>query len=112
MVDLPLTYVVGILVIDKKVLDGLSADDHKAVNEEIGAAFARLEKINRDDNAQARGALQKQGVAIFAPNARRGQILGNGGRGGAKDLLTQGEITPDMSAALTKALNQARGGAK
>jgi len=69
MVDLPLTYVVGILVIDKKVVDGLTPEDRKALEEELGAAFARLEKINRDDNAQARGALEKQGVAIFTPTA-------------------------------------------
>ena len=112
MVDLPLTYVVGILVIDKKVLDGLSADDQKAVNEEIGAAFARLEKINRDDNAQARGALQKQGVTIFAPNADEAKSWETVGEAARNELIGQGEITPDMSAALTKALNQARGGTK
>jgi hypothetical protein len=30
------------------------------------------------------------------------------GAAALKDLLAQGEITPEMSAALTKALNQAR----
>ena len=109
MVDLPLTYVVGILVIDKKTLDGLSVDDRKTVNDEIGTAFARLEKINRDDNAQARGALEKQGVAIFKPNADEAKSWETVGETARKELIGQGEITPDMSAALTKALNQARG---
>ncbi len=109
MVDLPLTYVVGILVIDKKTLDSLSADDRKAVNDEIGAAFARLEKINRDDNAQARGALEKQGVAIFKPNADETRSWDTVGETARKELISQGEITPDMSAALTRALSQARG---
>jgi TRAP-type C4-dicarboxylate transport system substrate-binding protein len=109
MVDLPLTYVVGILVIDKKVLDGLSPDDQKAVNEELGAAFSRLEKINRDDNTQARGALEKQGVAIFLPNADETKSWEAVGETARKELIAQGEITPNMAAALTKALNQARG---
>jgi len=109
MVDLPLTYVVGILVIDKKSLDGLSTDDQKTVKEEIGAAFARLEKINRDDNTQARGALEKQGVMIFKPNADETKSWETVGETARKELIGQGEITPDMSAALTKALNQARG---
>jgi TRAP-type transport system periplasmic protein len=112
MVDLPLTYVVGILVIDKKVLDGLSADDQKAVNEELGAAFLRLEKINRDDNTQARAALQKQGVTIFLPNADEAKSWEAVGETARKELIGQGEITPDMSAALAKALGQARGTAQ
>jgi TRAP-type C4-dicarboxylate transport system substrate-binding protein len=111
MFDLPLAYVVGILVIDKKVLDGLSADDRKAIDEELGAAFSRLEKINRDDNAQARGALEKQGVTIFVPNAEETKSWEAVGQTARKELISQGEITPEMSAALSKVLNQARGAA-
>jgi TRAP-type transport system periplasmic protein len=109
MVDVPLTYVVGILVIDKKIVDGLSADDHKALNEELGAAFARLEKINRDDNMQARGALEKQGVAIFTPNAEETKSWEAIGAAARKDLAAQNEVTPEMAAALDKALAAARG---
>ena len=108
MVDLPLTYVVGILVIDKKVIEGLSADDRKAVDEELGAAFARLEKINRDDNAQARGALEKQGITIFAPNAEETKSWEAVGVAARKDLAAGNEVTPEMSAALDKALAAAR----
>lgn len=110
MIDLPLTYVVGILVIDKKVVDGLSAEDHKALDDELGAAFARLEKINRDDNAQARGALEKQGVQIFAPNAEEAKSWEALGASARKDLTAQNLVSPEMAAALDKALAQARGG--
>jgi TRAP-type C4-dicarboxylate transport system substrate-binding protein len=109
MVDLPLTYVVGILVIDKKVFDTLSAEDQKTVNDELGAAFARLEKINRDDNAQARAALQKQGVSVFTPNAEETKSWEIVGVAARKDLMAQNEITPEMSAALNKALSEVRG---
>ena len=112
MVDLPLTYVVGILVIDKKVFDALPADDRKAVNEELGAAFARLEKINRDDNTQARGALEKQGVTIFAPNAAETKSWEAVGVAARAELTAKNEITPEMTAALDKALAQARGAGK
>ncbi len=109
MVDLPLTYVVGILVVDKKAIDSLSAEDQKTVSDELGAAFQRLEKINRDDNAQARDALQKQGVTIFTPNAdeiAQWQAVGATAR---KQLMADGEITADMAAALDKSLAAARG---
>jgi len=109
MIDLPLTYVVGILVIDKKIIDGLSDDDRKAVDEELGAAFARLEKINRDDNAQARGVLEKQGVAVFAPNAEEAKSWEAVGIAARKELAASNEVTPEMSAALDKALAAARG---
>ena len=112
MVDLPLTYVVGILVVDKKVFDGLSADDQKTVRGEIDAAFQRLEKINRDDNAQARDALQKQGIAIFKPNADEAASWQTVGAAARKQLMADGEISPEMAAALDKSLAAARGSAK
>ncbi|MDE1884500.1 MAG: TRAP transporter substrate-binding protein DctP [Xanthomonadaceae bacterium] len=108
MVDLPITYVVGILVIDNKVFDALSPADQKAVNGDLGAAFARLEKINRDDNAKAEQALQKQGVAIFTPNAAETAAWDAVGADARKQLQADGEITPEMSAALDKALAAAR----
>ena len=112
MVDLPLTYVVGILVIEKKLFDALSADDRKALNEELGAAFARLEKINRADNAQARDVLQKQGVTIFTPNTEETKSWDAVGTMARKQLMGQGEITPALAAALDKALAAARGAAQ
>jgi len=110
MVDLPLTYVVGILVVDKKSFDTLSAEDQKAVKDDIGAAFARLEKINRDDNAQARDALAKQGIEIFKPNAQETASWEQVGAEARKQLLASGEVSPGMSDALDAALAAARGG--
>jgi len=112
MMDLPLTYVVGILVIDKKVFDALSAEDRKAVNDELGAAFAKLEKIGRDDNVQARGALEKQGVAIFTPSAAEMKSWEAVGVAARAELMAKNQITPEMNAALDKALAQVRGVAK
>ena len=112
MVDLPLTYVVGILVVDKKVFDTLSPEDRKAVDDEFGAAFAKLEKINRDDNAQARDALQKQGIEIFKPNAQETASWESVGADARKQLSGAGELSPEMSAALDKAVAAARGSAK
>ena len=108
MVDLPLTYVVGILIVDKKVFDTLSPEDRKTVSDELGAAFTRLDKINRDDNTQAREALQKQGIAIFKPNAAETASWETVGNEARKHLVADGEISAEMSAALDKALAAAR----
>lgn len=112
MVDLPLSYIVGILMVDKKVYDALSPEDRKTVSDELGAAFARLEKINRDDNAQARDALQKQGITLFKPNAQETASWEAIGADARKNLVADGEISAAMSAALDKALNAARGAGK
>jgi len=108
MIDLPLTYVVGILIVDKKVFDALSPEDRKTVSDELGAAFTRLDKINRDDNTQAREALQKQGIAIFKPNAAETASWESVGADARKNLVSDGEISAEMSAALDKALAAAR----
>ena len=108
MVDLPVTYVVGILVVDRKVYDALSAADQKAVSEELGSVFTRLDKINSDDNAQARAALPKQGVTIFVPNATETASWDAVGAEARKHLVADGEISAEMSAALDKALAGAR----
>lgn len=109
MLDLPLTYVIGMLVIDKKAVDALSADDQKTLNDEIGAAFARLEKITRDDNAQARDALQKQGVKIAAPTAAESKEWDEIGVEARKEINAGGGISPQLAAAFDKALAAARG---
>lgn len=67
MVDLPLTYVLGLLVLDKRAVDKLDAGDRDALLEEIDRAFQRIDAANRKDNEAARAALAKQGIAIEAP---------------------------------------------
>ncbi|MCE3004739.1 MAG: TRAP transporter substrate-binding protein DctP [Xanthomonadaceae bacterium] len=67
MVDLPLTYVLGLLVLDKRAVDKLDAADRAVLLEEIDAAFLRIDAANRKDNEAARGALAKQGISIEAP---------------------------------------------
>jgi TRAP-type C4-dicarboxylate transport system substrate-binding protein len=65
MVDVPLTYLTAILVIDKKALSKLNKDDQKVVHEVMTAAFKRIDAGNRKDNIAAREALQKQGIEFI-----------------------------------------------
>lgn len=108
MLDLPLTYVMGYLAIDKKVYDALGADDKKAVDDEIGAAFARIEKGGRADNAQARSALQGHGVAITPQSADERKTWDAVGADARKNLAGAGGISPELAAAVNKALDEAR----
>jgi TRAP-type C4-dicarboxylate transport system substrate-binding protein len=110
IVDLPLSYVVGEVVIDKKAFDALGAGDQKIVEAEFGAGFARLEAINHSDNVAAREALKQQGITFDVPteaDARTWQAVGDDV---FKQLSGEGALSPEMLKALTSALVEARGG--
>ena len=111
MVDLPLTYVVGEIVVDKKSFDALSVEDRKAVEDDFATGFARLETSNRADNASARDALKAQGISIEAPDAAERKNWEAVGDEAFKQLKTQGGLSPEMQKALDAALTEARGGA-
>jgi TRAP-type C4-dicarboxylate transport system substrate-binding protein len=69
MVDLPVAYTIGVLALDNKALARLSDIDRTTVVAEIGAAFAKLESINAEDDAKTRATLAKEGIQIVAPSA-------------------------------------------
>ena len=111
VVDLPLSYVVGEVVIDRKAFDALGEADRKTVEAEFAAGFARLETINRSDNTSAREALKQQGITFDAPSeAERGNWQ-KVGEDVFRQLSTEGAISPEMLKALTTALAEVRGGA-
>ena len=112
MVDLPLTYVVGEIVVDKKVIDTLSAEDRKVLGDAFDAGFARLEKTSREDNASAREALKQQGIAFTVPTDADRKSWEAVGTEAFKQLADQGGISPTMLKALNTALAEIRGGAK
>ena len=73
-----------------------------------GAAFVRIEKGARADNAQARTALQGHGVAITPQNADERKTWDAIGMDARKNLTGVGGISADLAAAVNKALDDAR----
>lgn len=67
MADVPLAVTVGFLAFDKRAFEKLTPADQALVNTEVGKAFAKLNDLNFDD-AAARAALVKQGIAIAKPS--------------------------------------------
>ena len=108
MVDLPLTYVVGEVVVTKKAFDALSAEDQKIVESEFGDGFARLESINRNDNIAAREALKQQGITITAPDVADRSSWDAIGSDVLKQLSAQGAFSPEMLKAFNAALAEVR----
>lgn len=65
--DVPLIYLYALLAVDKKAFDKLSAPDQLVMRDIMGKAFAKIDKLNKDDNSNAMAALQNQGLKLLPP---------------------------------------------
>lgn len=68
LTDAPLVYLAGMLVVDKKAFSRLDPPDQAVVRQVMGKTFARLDRLNRKDNAEARRALLVQGMQFITPS--------------------------------------------
>lgn len=101
IVDLPVSYVVGVIVVDKKAFDKIAAADQGVLKDEMAKAFARLDQIGIEDNAKAVDALKKQGISVYQPNAEETANWQKVGAESAQNL--DGDKAP--SAGIIKAVN-------
>lgn len=97
MVDLPLTYVLGILLFDKRAVDKLKAEDRAVLLEEMESAFVRIDTGNRRDNDGARAALAGQGVSIVAPDATEQAFWQSIGTDARKKLEADGAYSAALA---------------
>jgi len=67
--DVPLIYLVGVLIVDKKRFDRIKPADQKVVKEVISRIFMDMNQKNRDDNEKARHALENLGIEFVVPDA-------------------------------------------
>ena len=67
--NLPLSYTLGVLAIDKAALQGVSDADKAALREAMTELYARIDAQNRTDNAKAEQALRSNGLKFVEPVA-------------------------------------------
>ena len=67
LIDLPLFYLYGALIVQNKAFKKLSAADQKIVRRVMQDVFVALNQQSRKDNEGARKALQQQGLQFIAP---------------------------------------------
>ncbi len=65
IVDLPLTYLVASMIIDKKTFDKIRPDDQQIVREVMGEVYRRIDRQNTLDSKGARAALENQGIRFI-----------------------------------------------
>jgi TRAP-type C4-dicarboxylate transport system substrate-binding protein len=60
--DLPISYSMGIFALDKRVFEGLSAEDRTVVRDVMGRYITSLDREARDDNSRAAEVLANSGI--------------------------------------------------
>jgi TRAP-type C4-dicarboxylate transport system substrate-binding protein len=70
LTELPLSYFVGTLAIDRKAFAHLAPADQAVVREVMTRVFRDIDRQNRKDNVAAYAALLKQGIRPVQPNAQ------------------------------------------
>ena len=63
--DQPISYLVGTMIVDKKVFDKLSVPDQAVVREVMGDVYKKIDDRNKIDNITARQALINQGIEFI-----------------------------------------------
>lgn len=69
LTDVPMSYFVGTLAIDKKAFNKIAPADQAILREVMNRVFKDIDKQNRKDNVSAFNALVKQGIKVVKPTA-------------------------------------------
>jgi TRAP-type C4-dicarboxylate transport system substrate-binding protein len=102
--DLPLTYVVGYVLVDNKAWSKIQSADQAIIESAFTAASQRLDADNRRSDESAMRALEAEGVARFSPGAdeiARWRTVGEQVR---RDMLSNGDISSELMIALQAAM--------
>lgn len=106
--DIPLTYLYGTLVIREKALHPISADDRNTLKTVMADYTRQINHQNRDDNRQARQAMQQQGAHYSAPLEQAGdswqQLIGQV----EQRLKRENQLDSELIAQLYRTLDQLR----
>lgn len=62
VVDEPISYVMGFLIVDQRFLKRISESDMKVLTSEMDTTFEYLDRVNRKDETEARKVLENRGL--------------------------------------------------
>lgn len=104
MADLPLTFVVGYLVLDEKAWKKLSPADQAVVAKAFDAAGRRMDATVQRDNEGALAAMKKQGLSVNSLDPAEAARWRAAGEQVISRMSANGEISPALLAAIRQAL--------
>jgi TRAP-type C4-dicarboxylate transport system substrate-binding protein len=108
LTQIPVAYVFGLLAVDRKAFEKISAADRQIVQDVMGRVFRDIDRRNRKDNIEALEVLRKNGIKIFKPTEDSikdwlGLASAVNGR-----LVESGDLSQDILNVLEKHLNEYR----
>lgn len=65
VLDFPILFIFGYLIIDRKAFDRLSPAQQKIVKKQMQLAFAKMDKQNEIDEEKAKQAMKDQGISFI-----------------------------------------------
>jgi TRAP-type C4-dicarboxylate transport system substrate-binding protein len=104
MINLPLTFVIGYVVMDGKVWQQLSPADQAVVGKAFAAAAARMDAGIKHDDAAALAAMQKQGLVLTTLDPAEAARWRDIGAQVTKQMVAEKLISADMLDAVHKAM--------
>ena len=112
LTDLPLSYFVGALVIDKNAFSRLSLADQAVVRDVMGKVFRDISEQNRKDNLAAYNALLKQGIKPVKPNAQEQAEWEKYADLASAQMVKEGIVSQQAASAMSALITAARAGKK
>jgi len=108
VLDLPLSYITGYVIVEGKPWAKLSAADQEAVVAAFRASGERIDADNRRADAQALDALQGLGVKLVAADAGEAERWRGIGHEIAEQMTASGELSAEPIGQLRKVLGELR----
>jgi len=106
--DLPLTYTMGLLVMDAGAFGKIAPADQVVVREVLGEVYARLDVKGWEDNAQAAAALRANGIRYITPSAEQAASWRATLSGVRESLEQQASMSPELIARVDTLLKEYR----
>jgi TRAP-type C4-dicarboxylate transport system substrate-binding protein len=102
MIDLPLSFVVGFVVVDNKAFAKISAADQALVLKSFRACGARMDAAIKKDDVAALAALKKQGMQVNAMAPAEVANWKKIGNQVTQDMIAAGHISAPIVATIRK----------
>jgi TRAP-type C4-dicarboxylate transport system substrate-binding protein len=103
MIDLPLSYVVGYMILDQKAWQKLSPADQAIVGKAFASAAARIDAGIQRDDAAALKAMEKQGLKVISMDPAETARWRDIGAQVTRKLESDKTISPAMLATVRRA---------
>lgn len=105
----PITFIIGMIVIDKKAFSKVNESDQKIIREIMMEKFRMLDDDNQRDNDKALEALRANGIEFIEPSESEKAVWVDIAERTLQDLSDKGAYSKDYLSAMRKHLEVFRG---